>query len=116
MKVCEERGPHIGVCADVGYWMRSGIDPVDAVKTIGQRLFVVELHDLNARSPEGHDLPWGTGAGETEAFLREVHRQGIRPKMFGLEYSYDWYDSMPEVAQCARYFDEIAQELVNIEE
>ena len=107
MKVCQDRGPHIGVCADMGYWMRSGIDPVAAVKTIGKRLLVVQMHDLNELSPQGHDVPWGTGAGRTEAFLDEVHRQGIRPKMFGLEYSYDWLDSMPEVTQSARFFDKV---------
>lgn len=112
MGVCEGRGPHIGVCADVGYWLRSGLDPVAAVSTIGGRLFVVQLHDLHELSPEGHDVPWGTGAGRTREFLAEVHRQGIKPKMFGLEYSYDWMDSMPEVEQSARFFDQVTLELV----
>jgi len=116
MKVCDGRGAHIGVCADVGYWMRSGLDPVAAVKTIGPRLFVVQLHDLDALTSEGHDVPWGTGAGKTEAFLTELHRQGVQPKMFGLEYSYDWYDSMPEVTQCVRFFNETTQELAKAEE
>jgi len=108
MKVCEGRGPHIGVCADMGYWMRDGLDPIAAVSTIGQRLFVVQMHDLHELSSEGHDVPWGTGVGRLQAFLEEVHRQGIKPKMFGLEYSYDWYDSMPEVGQSARFFDKVA--------
>jgi sugar phosphate isomerase/epimerase/type 1 glutamine amidotransferase len=113
MKACAGRGPHIGVCADLGYWMRSGIDPVAAVKILGSRLLVVQMHDLNELTAEGHDVPWGTGVGRTEAFLKEVHRQGITPKMFGLEYSYDWYDSMPEVTQSARFFDKVTLELVN---
>jgi sugar phosphate isomerase/epimerase len=111
MQVCEGRGPRIGVCADIGYWMRSGIDPIAAVKTIGRRLFVVQLHDLHELSAQGHDVPWGTGVGQTEAFLREIHSQGLKPKMFGLEYSYDWFDSMPEVTQSARFFDKITLEL-----
>lgn len=113
MKVVEGRGPRIGVCADVGYWMRSGLDPVAAVETIGSRLFVVQMHDLNELTSTAHDVPWGTGVGRTEAFLREIQRQGIKPKMFGLEYSYDWYDSMPEVEQSARFFDKVALELAN---
>ena len=110
-QVCTGRGPRIGVCADIGYWMRTGIDPVAAVKTIGRRLLVVQMHDLHALTTDGHDVPWGTGAGRTEAFLREVHRQGIKPKMFGLEYSHDWFDSMPEVTQSARFFDKVTLEL-----
>ena len=56
-------------------------------------------------------MPWGTGVGQTEAFLKEIRRHGIKPKMFGLEYSYDWFDSVPEVTQCARFFDKITLEL-----
>jgi sugar phosphate isomerase/epimerase len=111
MKVCESRGSHIGVCADMGYWMRSGIDPVAAVGTIGHRLFVVQMHDLHELNNEGHDVPWGTGAGRTREFLEEVHRQGIKPKKFGLEYSYNWYESMPEVEQSARFFDQVTLDL-----
>lgn len=111
MKVCKERGPHIGVCADMGYWMRSGIDPVAAVGVIGNRLFEVQMHDLNELSPEGHDVPWGTGVGRTRAFLEEVFRQGIKPRMFGLEYSDDWLDSMPEVEESARFFDTVTLDL-----
>lgn len=111
MDVCRGRGPRIGVCADTGYYMRSGLDPVEAVGKLGERLFVVQLHDLHELGPNGHDVPWGTGVGRTRAFLEEVHRQGLRPKMFGLEYSYDWLDSMPEAEQCARFFDEVSLEL-----
>ncbi len=113
LKACEGRGPRIGVCADIGYWMRSGIDPIAAVKTIGRRLLVVQMHDLNELTPDGHDVPWGTGIGRTKAFLREIHRQGLKPKMFGLEYSFDWYDSMPEVEQSARFFDKVALKLTD---
>jgi sugar phosphate isomerase/epimerase len=113
MKVCEGRGPRIGVCADLGYWMRSGIDPVAAVSKIGQRLFVVQMHDLHESGPEGHDVPWGTGVGRTRAFIEEVQRYGIKPKMFGLEYSYDWFDSMPEVKESARFFDNVTLDLAN---
>ncbi len=111
MKVCKDRGPHIGVCADMGYWMRSGIDPVAAVSVIGNRLFEVQMHDLNELSPDGHDVPWGTGVGNTRAYLEEVFRQGVKPRMFGLEYSYDFLDSMPEVEQSARFFDTVTLDL-----
>jgi sugar phosphate isomerase/epimerase/type 1 glutamine amidotransferase len=111
MQACAGRAAQIGVCADIGYWMRSGIDPIAAVKTIGRRLLLVQMHDLNELTAEGHDVPWGTGVGRTKAFLQEIHDQGLKPKMFGLEYSYDWYDSMPEVEQSARFFDKVSLEL-----
>ena len=111
LKVCQGRSKHLGACADLGYWMRSGIDPIEGVRLLKDRLITVQMHDLHELSPEGHDVPWGTGVGRSEEFLREVHRLGLRPTMFGLEYSYNWWESMPEVAQCKAFFDRVSQEL-----
>ena len=43
--------------------------------------------------------------GQAEKLLKEIHRLGIQPTMFGLEYSYDWFDSMPEMAQSIEFFN-----------
>jgi sugar phosphate isomerase/epimerase len=112
LEVCEGRSPRMGACIDLGYWMRAGIDPIEAIRKLGQRVITIQMHDLNERSAEGHDVPWGTGAGESEAFFREVHRLGIEPMMIGLEYSYDWFDSMPEAAACIDFLDRLCLDLV----
>ncbi len=111
LKVCQGRSPRIGACGDLGYWMRAGIDPIQAVGLLKERLLTVQVHDLNERGPAGHDVPWGTGVGQTEQFLKELKRLGIRPTMFGLEYSYNWFESMPEIAQCIQFFNGVTQEL-----
>jgi type 1 glutamine amidotransferase/sugar phosphate isomerase/epimerase len=111
LKVCRGRSKRIGACGDMGYWMRSGIDPIKALNILKERLITVQMHDLNEISPEGHDVPWGTGAGRTKEFIEEIHRLGIRPTMFGLEYSYNWFESMPEIAQCIDFFNKMSMEL-----
>jgi len=111
LKVCKGRSPRIGACADLGYWMRAGIDPIAALRLLKDRIITLQMHDLHEISPEGHDVPWGTGAGASEAIFREIHRLGIRPVMFGLEYSYDWLDSMPEARDCVRFFNTITTQL-----
>ncbi len=108
MKVCENRSKRIGACGDLGYWMRSGIDPIEAARTLKQRLITVQMHDLNELTPTGHDVPWGTGAGKTEQFITELDRLGVKPTMFGLEYSYNWLESMPEIAQCIQFFNQVS--------
>lgn len=115
LEVCRDRTPRLGACVDLGYWMRSGIDPVAGIRTLGERLITVQMHDLHELSPEGHDVPWGTGAGKTAEILREMHRLGIRPVMFGLEYSYNWLESMPEIARCREFFDAVSLELAGKE-
>jgi len=111
MKVCRGRSKRIGACGDMGYWMRSGIDPIKALNTLKDRLITVQMHDLHEISPEGHDVPWGTGAGKMKEFIEEIHRLGVRPTMFGLEYSYNWFESMPEIARCIDFFNKISIEL-----
>ncbi len=108
LKVCQGRSKRLGACADIGYWMRAGIDPVQAVKLLKDRLITVQMHDLNDLSPQGHDVPWGSGAGKTGDFIREVHRLGIKPTMWGLEYSYNWLESMPEIAKSIEFFNNVS--------
>jgi sugar phosphate isomerase/epimerase len=95
----------------MGYWMRSGIDPIKAIRKLKDRLITVQMHDLHEMSPEGHDVPWGTGVGKTRQVIEEMHRLGITPTMFGLEYSYDWFDSMPAVRECIEFFNKVSMEL-----
>lgn len=108
LQACQGRSHRIGACPDLGYWMRSGIDPVQGIRTLGNRLITVQMHDLHALSPDGHDVPWGSGAGQTERVLREFRRLGIQPTVFGLEFSYDWLDSLPEVAASIEFFQNAA--------
>ncbi len=111
LEVCRGRSRRISACGDLGYWIRSGIDPIAAARTLGDRLITLQVHDLHQRSGEGHDVPWGTGAAETEQFIKEIHRLGVKPTLFGLEYSYDWLDSMPEMADCIEFFDDLSLRL-----
>ena len=108
LKACKGRSKRIGACADVGYWMRAGINPVQGVRTLGDRLITVQLHDLQATGNDSHDVPWGTGIGRTEEVVREIRRLGIAPTMFGLEYSYNFLESMPEIARCVEWFNNLS--------
>ncbi|MDD2600125.1 MAG: ThuA domain-containing protein [Kiritimatiellae bacterium] len=105
LKVCEGRSAYIGACADTGYWLRDGIDPVAGVEKLGKRLTTLQLHDLDEAGPQGSDVPWGTGKGRVEELLLKIREVGNTPLMFGLEYSKNWLTSMPEIKQCVDFFD-----------
>jgi sugar phosphate isomerase/epimerase/type 1 glutamine amidotransferase len=110
LEVCRGRSPRIGACADTGYWIRSGIDPIQGIRQLGDRLITIQPHDLNERSPQGHDVPWGTGQADFENLLVEIHRLGLRPTVIGLEYSHDYQDNMQQMAQCIEFFDQVILE------
>ena len=105
LRVCRGRSPRLGACGDLGYWVRSGVDPVQAVRKLKHRLITVQVHDLDTRDANGADVPWGTGQSRLEEFFRELRRHNLRPTMIGLEYSRDWYESLPKVAQCIEFFN-----------
>jgi len=105
LQACTGRSPRIGACADIGYWLRSGIDPIEGARILKDRLLIVQMHDLHAAGPDGHDVPWGTGIGKSAEFFRELHRLGIKPAMIGLEYSHDWFESLPKIAECIEFFN-----------
>jgi sugar phosphate isomerase/epimerase len=111
LRQCKGRSKRIGACADTGHWMRSGINPVDAVKKLEGRIISFHFKDLNKYGKQGaHDVPWGTGKANVRAILKEVHRQGLKA-VFSIEYEHNWLESLPEIAQCVEYFDKVAAEL-----
>jgi len=108
---CKGRSKRIGACADTGHWMRSGINPVDAIKKLEGRIISFHFKDLNKYGhQESHDVPWGAGQANVKAILEEVRRQGIKA-VFSIEYEHNWLESLPEIAQCVKYFDQVACEL-----
>ena len=102
---------HMGACADTGHWMRSDIDPVEALRKLEGRIVSFHFKDLNKYGRKGaHDVPWGTGKGDVRAMLAEVHRQGFKG-VFSIEYEHNWDKSLPEMAKCVEYFESLAVEL-----
>jgi len=104
------RSPLLGACADTGHWVRSGLDPVECLKTLQGHVFVLHFKDLNAKSRNAHDVPWGTGVGQCKAMMEELKRQGFHGA-FCIEYEYHWETSTPEVADCVKFFNSTCAEL-----
>ncbi len=65
--------PRIGACADTGHWMRSGVNPVDALVALDNRITDVHLKDLNEFGVrEAHDVPFGSGVANVHDILAEL--------------------------------------------
>jgi sugar phosphate isomerase/epimerase len=56
-----DKSPLIGVCADVGHWLRSGLDPSESLKKVESRLMALHFKDVSMESAEGLDVVWGSG-------------------------------------------------------
>jgi len=111
LQQCKGRSRRIGACADTGHWMRSGINPLEAIRKLEGRIISFHFKDLNKYGREGaHDVPWGTGKANVRALLQEIHRQRLKA-VFSIEYEHNWLNSLPEIAQCVQFFDKVAAEL-----
>jgi sugar phosphate isomerase/epimerase len=105
------RTPLMGACADVGHWMRSGLDPLECIKKLDGHIICLHFKDLNEMGPNAHDVPWGTGVGKTKEIMAELKRQHFHGA-FCVEYEYHWDNSSPEIAQCVKFFNQTCDELV----
>ena len=116
LEAVKGRTPLMGACADTGHWLRSGLDPVECLKKLDGRVICLHFKDLvpdDAEKPTPdkkrkeskamHDVPWGTGVGNVAAQMAELKRQKFHGA-FCVEYEYHWDNSMPEVAECVKFF------------
>lgn len=99
LSVVKDRDARIGSCADVGHWVRSGLVPVDCLKILQGRVISVHLKDLNEKSPDAHDVPFGTGVSNIAGILDELKRQNFVGNA-SIEYEYNWKDNVVDAAQC----------------
>jgi len=99
----------VGSCADTGHWLRSNINPLEAVKALKGRIISFHFKDLN-KTGDGHDVPWGTGVADAAAILAELKDQKFKG-VFSIEYEYNWDNSVPEISQCVKFFNEQAKKL-----
>ena len=108
LKALKGRSKYLGLCADTGQWPRSGINALEALKLVKERLICFHLKDLNEfGNKEAHDVPWGSGINQMEQILKFLAEQKFSG-VFSIEYEYNWTSSIPEIKQCIQFFNEQA--------
>lgn len=101
----------IGACADIGHWVRSGLDPVECLKKLEGHIIQLHLKDLNVKGDrKAHDVHWGTGVSNVDGVMRELKRQNFKG-LFSAEYEYNWENNVPDVTASAAYFRESVKKL-----
>lgn len=98
----KDRHPNIGICADIGHWASSGLDPLAVIKKVAPRVRSFHMKDRESIEKWTHDRPFGTGIIDNVAILDEVRKHGFAGNVT-IEYEHNWKTSLPEIAQCAGY-------------
>jgi L-ribulose-5-phosphate 3-epimerase len=70
----------------------------------------LHFKDLDETGMKAHDVPWGMGVGQAKEMLAELKRQKFRGAIC-VEYEWNWENSLPEIAECIKFFNATAAEL-----
>lgn len=113
MTLLKGRSELMGVCADIGHWVRSGLDPLECLKKVESRLISFHMKDLNVFGERSaHDVPWGTGVSNIAGVMNEMKRQGFQGPI-SIEYEHKPENNMEEVRECVQYFARVSGELAD---
>lgn len=97
-----DRHPNLGLCADIGHWASSGLDPLEVIRKVAPRVRSFHLKDRASIQEWTHDRPFGSGIIPIPAILDEVRKHGFAGNV-SIEYEHNWDQSLPEIAQCAGF-------------
>ncbi len=97
--------PNFGVCADLGHWPKSGIDPVEAIKKLSGHILVVHLKDIAAANdPKLLDVPVGTGIVNFPAVFEELKKQNFNGYIYIERDATDLPSNLPSVIATVKYY------------
>jgi sugar phosphate isomerase/epimerase len=101
---------HVGFCADVGHWKRSGFDPVVVLDKYGEKVYSLHFKDLvpNPDKKGWHDVPWGTGESKAAAMLETLKKKGFQGP---IAIEYESTCDVPMLKKCVGFFNEQANKL-----
>jgi L-ribulose-5-phosphate 3-epimerase len=95
------------VCADLGHWPKSGMDPLDAVKKLGGHILGVHLKDIAAyNDTKLKDVVVGTGVVRFPEIFAELKKQNFDGYIYIERDSIEHGGNVLSVKQEIKYYNE----------
>ena len=95
LEAVQDLDPRIGACVDTGHYLRAGVDPVEAIRMLGSRVWGVHLKDYDASSEEQIVGQGRLNLVETFQTLLDVGFKGP----LSLEYEADMQNPVPSMRE-----------------
>ena len=97
--------PNFGVCADLGHWERSGLNPVECLKKLEGNILGVHLKDIHqSNNPDANDVVIGKGVINFPAIIVEFKRQQFKG-VIHVECEHKMENNLAEVIAGKKYFE-----------
>jgi sugar phosphate isomerase/epimerase len=98
LKAVRNLDPRIGCCIDIGHCVRSGTDVVEAIHTVGPRLYNMHAKDLSDFTSKESQVAVGAGKMPMREIFQALIDTGYSG-FFDLEYEIHEDDPMPGVIE-----------------
>jgi len=97
--------PNFGVCADLGHWERSGLNPAECLKKLEGNILGVHLKDIDqSDNPEANDVIIGKGVIKFPEVIDELKRQRFKG-VIHIECEHKMENNLAEVIEGKKYFE-----------
>jgi sugar phosphate isomerase/epimerase len=102
---------NIGVCADIGHWARSGLNPIDCIKKCGDKILVVHLKDVSEfGNPQAPDVLAGEGVCNIPLVLQQLKNQRFKG-VIAIEYDEKPDNNVKDIKQYVQFYHEHIEKL-----
>jgi sugar phosphate isomerase/epimerase len=99
--------PNIGVCADLGHWPKSGIDPVDALKKLAGHIIALHFKDIaEYNNTKIQDVTPGTGVINFPEVFKELQRQKFSGYIYIERDENDKPSNLASVKAAVKYYND----------
>ncbi len=102
LKAIAKMDSRMGLCMDIGHTTRAGVDPVEAAKAAGNRLFDMHIKDLVKQGDKWQQVAVGDGNIPFVALCKQLRKQGYKGAMM-LEYEINAEDPYPGMERSLSY-------------
>jgi sugar phosphate isomerase/epimerase len=93
------RHPNFGACVDTGHFIRSGVDPAEAIRRFGARVHGVHLKDFASEGAFADGCLLGEGKLDLAAVFRALREVEFRGAL-SLEYEENAENVVPDLVAC----------------
>jgi sugar phosphate isomerase/epimerase len=97
--------PNIGACADIGHWVRHGLNVAECLQKLKGRVWDVHFKDVAVYNVvESPDVFLGTGVCNIPAVMKELKKQNFIGCL-SIEHEVNWTTNVQEVIVNRKYYE-----------
>lgn len=102
---------NFGACADLGHWVRSGLDPVKSLKKLEGHIISLHAKDVDEfGNVKANDVKVGSGVIDYKAVVEELDRQEFSGLVY-VECEHDWENNVDDVLYAIEYLNRLKEEV-----